>query len=586
MTTTIRFIQDDEPLPQSTYRDDIATVNHDLLSDFFVIPHARDEDVDYGYRRVFAAAEIAVHHNLPKEDVVLAFRVLQAQDPLPRHYPDDEFLEVYQDALDFRERREKTAFTSIAVVPPECDVVDAAVNSLKGTENLYRRGTTLCRIVKEEQPPVGIKRPPGTPTIQAMTTAPTTELISKRARYVKPSKTGTSKIFVPAWLPNLVLARPTWPVPQLEAIIEAPVLRPDGTILSSKGFDEPSGLFLTHAWHLPKPTIEEAVAAINYLLTNFPFVNGASKAAAVAGIITPFSRYAYHDPVPMNLITANVPGSGKSLYTDVVGHIFCGRAMSRMACPSDDNEWRKRILSLALAGDPLMLVDNIAETLQSAALDAALTSVSWSDRFLGESRMVTVPLLWTPFATGNNVVLGGDLPRRVITTRLQSDLERPHERSDFKEPDLLGFVKANRPALIASALKVLTHYCDAGRPSQGLSAFGSFNEWSKLVRSAIVFAGWEDCVSTQREQGADPTIELLRMLHATWLVADPERKGCTVADFLAKRDEPAIAAAIDSVGADQLPFLLRRHKLRAVGGHRFQSVGKKHGAQLWAVTTI
>jgi hypothetical protein len=41
--------------------------------------------------------------------------------------------------------------------------------------------------------------------------------------------------------------------------------------------------------------------------------------------------------------------------------------MARMAPVDDDDEWNKRILALAIAGDSLILIDNIAGTLGAPA---------------------------------------------------------------------------------------------------------------------------------------------------------------------------------------------------------------------------
>ena len=46
----------------------------------------------------------------------------------------------------------------------------------------------------------------------------------------------------------------------------------------------------------------------------------------------------------------------------------------------DDEETRKRITATLLAGEPIVLLDNIAGMLGCAALDALLTSTTWTDR--------------------------------------------------------------------------------------------------------------------------------------------------------------------------------------------------------------
>lgn len=61
---------------------------------------------------------------------------------------------------------------------------------------------------------------------------------------------------------------------------------------------------------------------------------------------------------------------------------------------------------------------------------------------LGVSETVELPLHVSWYATGNNVRLGGDLPRRVYWARLASLEAQPWKRdpSTFRHPDLIGYV--------------------------------------------------------------------------------------------------------------------------------------------------
>ncbi len=59
-----------------------------------------------------------------------------------------------------------------------------------------------------------------------------------------------------------------------------------------------------------------------------------------------------------------------------------------------------------------MLIDNVSGSLGSPTLDRALTAETWRDRLLGGNEQVSVPLEVTWLATGNNLRLTGDTPRR------------------------------------------------------------------------------------------------------------------------------------------------------------------------------
>ena len=318
----------------------------------------------------------------------------------------------------------------------------------------------------------------------------------------------------PSWCVSAVHARGAWPgVRPLRAIVTCPALRSDGSILSTNGYDPTTGLFLSSAIELPpipaQPTRDDAVRAAEVLLSvtvDFPFAKPEHRAAWLAFVLTPLARHAFSGPSPLFLIDANTRGSGKSLLADVGGILATGTTLARMSNPRDDEECRKRITALALAGDSMVLIDNIIGNLGCASLDAALTSPdSWKDRILGKSEMVELPLSLTWTATGNNVLLEADTSRRTLHIRLDSPEENPELRSGFQIPHLVAHVKQQRAALVAAGLTILSAYHAAGRPRMNLPAWGSFDAWSALFREAVVWCGLPTPVRRARSWRNAPT---------------------------------------------------------------------------------
>jgi hypothetical protein len=168
-----------------------------------------------------------------------------------------------------------------------------------------------------------------------------------------------------------------------------------------------------------------------------------------------------------------------------------------------------------------------------ASLDAALTGTVWKDRILGSSTIVELPLCVTWLASGNNVMLAADTSRRVLHIRLESDQERPEDRTGFKFPDVRQHVYRHRAELLASALTILSAYSQAGRPPQGLTPWGSFEGWSAVVREAVVWAGLPDPGETRQElvETADREAGALRELLETWGQIDPDGYGMTAAEI-------------------------------------------------------
>ncbi len=263
-------------------------------------------------------------------------------------------------------------------------------------------------------------------------------------------------------------------------------------------------------------------------------------AAWLAGTLTPFSKYAIDGPAPLFFIDANVRGCGKSLLADATGIICTGRPMPRMTVPREDEELRKRITAVAIAGEQIILLDNVTGNFGSQSLDAALTARTWSDRILGTSEMaVNIPLYMSWFATGNNVYIQADTARRVCHIRLESPEENPEEREGFAHADLLAYVHGKRPRLATAAVTILAAYWQAGQLDMGLKPWGSFEAWSSLIRQAVVWVGLPDPGETRLElrTHADRESIALRQLISGWEEMDSYSHGLTVIQVLQSLSE-------------------------------------------------
>ena len=400
-----------------------------------------------------------------------------------------------------------------------------------------------------------------------------------------------------------VARRGEWPtIRPLEGLVESPIVRADGSILSAPGYDPATGLFL----HWPgdpvplrdRPTRDDAVRAAASLLdavADFPFAGPAYRAAWLAALLTPLARHAMPGPVPLFLVDANVRGAGKGLLVNVIGAVVAGREMAVATYTADLEEMRKRITAILLGGDALVLFDNVAGPFGNAILDAALTANVWKDRVLGASLDVNLPLGVSWYATGNNVTPAGDIMRRLCPIRLDSPHERPEERrTDVRRADLIGWVKAERPRLLADALTILSAYCTAGRPNQGFRPWGSFEAWSGLVRSAVVWCGLSDPAEGRVEMQSrdDDDLGTLRTLVAAVRRLDPDGRGVTSSEIIDRLFGPdplpelegvraSVRAVLRSPDANTLGYRLRSFARRPCDGMFIDKDGNTGGVVRW-----
>ncbi len=354
-----------------------------------------------------------------------------------------------------------------------------------------------------------IRHAPGTPLARTVQEARLQELLAQHCAFVvaKTNRDGVEMrpAHPPRWTVRALLARGSWPqLPLLQGLVEGPVLRADGSVLQEPGYDPRTGLvYAPTADFLPvpeRPSVgerDEALRLLREVVCDFPFKDDVHFSAWLSSLLTPLGRPAFEGPSPLNLIDANIRGAGKSLLADVVSTILTGRPAARMSYSRDEDEIRKAITGLAVEGTRLVLIDNVSGVFGSPTLDRALTAWTWRDRLLGSNEHVELPLQMTWYATGNNVALHADTPRRCLHIRLESPEERPEERTVFRHPRLLSWIRERRARILPAALTLLRAYVDAGRPAQQLPGMGSYESWSELVRSTIVWLGLPDPAATR-----------------------------------------------------------------------------------------
>jgi putative DNA primase/helicase len=112
----------------------------------------------------------------------------------------------------------------------------------------------------------------------------------------------------------------------------------------------------------------------------------------------------------------------------------------------------------------------------------------------------------------------GDFARRVIPIDLDPKMEKPEERTGFAHPDPVAWAREERRKLLAAALTILTAHAAAGRPQSKVSSFGSFEEWSTIVRASLLWIDAGDPCEGRKAitTESDPNLELLRRILTCW----------------------------------------------------------------------
>ncbi len=476
----------------------------------------------------------------------------------------------------------------IALSTDQKSIVDQAELALAAAGGVHVRARGLVHVVRDRGGAGWLSRELGTPIISRLKHEHLRELMGSAATWIKYDKHGVpSSTMVPPWVPKTLAERDEWSFPPLEGISDTPVMRPDGTIHTTPGYDPVTRVIFDPAgvvWPIVKqrPTHADAVTALAELaepFTDFPFREPCDRSAIVALTCSIVARSAITGCVPMFSLGATTPGSGKGLGADAASVISTGRAAPKMAPTSNDDEMRKRLLAIGIEAPQVVVIDNIDGEFGCPSLDSALTAGCISDRILGVSETKTVPLTAVFVATGNNIQYRGDLARRVVPIDLDPACENPEDRDGFRHADLLGYVRAERPRLVVAALTLLRAYCIAGKPPHNKPAKGSFESWDRLVRGAIIWAGGADPLGgTDRlRANGDSERDKHRALLAAWRSTFTEI-AITAPEIL---DRAAmfvpLQLAIDAYGRTGVPMdartlakRLRKIRGRIVDGHSLE----------------
>ena len=351
---------------------------------------------------------------------------------------------------------------------------------------------------------------------------------------------------------------------------------------------------------------EAALATLEDLLVDFPFVDEISHSAALSALISPVARGAY-EVVPMHAASAPKRASGKSYLFDVVAAIAIGDRMPVISAGANEEETEKRLGTELMTGQPLISIDNVNGELKSAALCLAIERPVVNIRILGQSKRVQVRTRGVSmFANGKNIVTYDDLNRRVIKILLDSKMERPELRRFNSNP--FEKVLADRGKYVAACLIICRAYFVAGRPDKADPPLASFEQWSDVVRSALIWLGKADPVRSMEAAHADDPvhIELHSMLNAAADVIGVGRNNRftmrDVIDICAKRDDvdymsstwryPHLNDAVQTAAGRKRPadtsslgYWMRSNKDDVIDNLRFASIPHSVVAE-WYVEDI
>jgi hypothetical protein len=274
---------------------------------------------------------------------------------------------------------------------------------------------------------------------------------------------------------------------KLRAITDVPVLRRDGQMVED-GYCPETHLVVRAvegvAGRVPatgsagKADLRGALGVLWAPFRAFPFVGPLDRGGMLAALLTAALRPVL-PTAPAFGFDAPVQGSGKSLLSRCVGQLAGSFKVYAPLPVRDDDEVRKVLLTVLMEAPRAAVFDNMLGLLDSGALGAVLTSETFSGRLLGTNTSLHAPTSVLIMLNGNNLALAGDMPRRVVSIRIDPQHEVPHARSFSFNPE--QEVRTNRADMLVAALTLVR----AVLPAAKRGRVGSFETWDEMIGQTV-----------------------------------------------------------------------------------------------------
>jgi len=299
-------------------------------------------------------------------------------------------------------------------------------------------------------------------------------------------------------------------LPRVGAVVTAPLVLSDGSMLALSGLDRDRKLVFCIPPELrailpkpqdPIPQDKHVAKALSFLVNEWlcdVATDFAGKCVLIALALSILERVLLPER-PAFFVTAGKRGGGKTTALAMVILAITGKKPAAAAWSFSEDERRKALAAYLSEGLAAMVFDNIplGATIACPTIEKILTAESYSDRILGQTAIVTVPAFTILTLTGNNIGPKGDLASRSLMARLDVDRPDPENRP-FKHSDPIAWTLCNRGQILRALYVLLLGNPQLKTPKAPRTRF---KRWWHLVGSAVENAA--ACLA-KAEQSAPP----------------------------------------------------------------------------------
>lgn len=318
--------------------------------------------------------------------------------------------------------------------------------------------------------------------------------------------------------------------PRITRISPWPFFAPGGRLVSDRGYDPETGVYVAGGAKISVPEhptradAEAAVGRLRDLTRDFPWRDDSGFAGWLASALTLLARPAT-GLAPLMLFTGTGSGEGKTTLAELAHVALTGESAPRSLGKTgrqSDGEIEKALVSAAVAGRAMTLVDNLRENceLVGDAWAAVTTGERVQARRLGHNdREIFTTFVTVWVATGNRVRPGEDMRRRTVTIPLEWSGTGDARTRAF-DRDIYAEARQCGDRIATDLATILAAWWEAGEPAYTGHVILGFGEWCRIIGGALEYAGVPGFLSGWREQMLAPDdADAVWIEHFEWLAA-------------------------------------------------------------------
>ena len=216
----------------------------------------------------------------------------------------------------------------------------------------------------------------------------------------------------------------------------------------------------------------------------------AARAMLFAPLIAPLVP-----ATPLFVVDAPQPQAGKSTLAKSLAAVW-GGAYELGGIMDNEEKFEKELGSAFADGRPLVLLDNVANRLESPFLARLLTSPRETRvRKLGRNATMLPPQGLTMYMTANAAELQEELLRRSVYVRLSAPDPLFADRRQYRHRDLPQWCKTHAAGLRTMLYQIVALWVTAGCPAWTMAGFlpntapfPSFESWADVTLSLLVWS--------------------------------------------------------------------------------------------------